>query len=199
VRFQYELERRGFRVAYLHNIEQMLRTVDLMLFELARVDHDGPAISIIHRYRLYVDGAQCQAGEEVAGIIASHQGREAILPLSLATRLFFDYLARTKHTPQSAMQIVGHIRVHPFYQLHGMNCGVPSTRKISKSCVKEYSKRIRQALGIAFDEISLPLDPGKVLVTQLAGNEAHYALKASVEWIHVNDLEEPDPRTGRAA
>lgn len=198
-RYQYELERRGIRVLYSQDIEQVLRAADLILFELARVVHDGPGISIVHRYRFHVDGAQCQAGEEIARIVASYQGRQAILPLSLATRLFFDYLARTKHTPQSAVQIVGHMRLHPFYMLHGMNCGIPSTRKISRTSVKQYSKRIREALGIAFDEISLPLDPQVVLVTQLAGNEARYVLKASVEWIHVDDLEGSPSRIRRAA
>jgi hypothetical protein len=198
-RFHYEIERMGVRLVSSLDVEQVLRTVDLMLFELAHVDQNGPDISIIHRYRLHVDGAQCQAGEEIARVAASYQGRQETVPLSLATRLFFDFLARTKHTPQSAVQIAGHMRIHPFYRLHGMNCGALSTRKISKSCIKEYAKRIREALGQAFERLSLPLDPDLVLVTQLAGNEARYVLKASVEWVHINDLEEHYPHVRRVA
>lgn len=198
-RFQFQLERQGIRVVYSLDIEQMLRIVDLVLFELVRFDHNGPDISIVHRYRIHAHGAQCQAGEEVARIVASHQGRQSILPLSLAPRLLFDFLARTKHTPQSAVQIAGQMRLHPFYRLHGMNCGTPSTRTICKSCIKEYAKRIRKALSTALDQIALPLRPDLVLVADLAGNEARYVLQASISWIHVNDLAEAYPRIRRAA
>jgi hypothetical protein len=95
--------------------------------------------------------------------------------------------------------MVDNMRLMAFYGKHGVNCGVRYTRKISRSFIMEYVKRIRRALGKAFEKLSLPPDPARVLVSELAGNEAHYTLKASIEWVHVNELSERHPRARKVA
>lgn len=73
-----------------------------------------------------------------------------------------------------------------FYVKHGMNSGIPSRRKISRSAVKEYVKRIRKAFGLSFRDIGLDLDPKRVLVSKTTvGNEIHYQLRARIEWVHL--------------
>jgi hypothetical protein len=67
-----------------------------------------------------------------------------------------------------------------------MNSGIPSKRKISRSALKEYVKRIRKAFGQSFREIGLDLDPKRVLVSKTTvGNEIHYQLRARIEWVHL--------------
>jgi hypothetical protein len=71
---------------------------------------------------------------------------------------------------------------------HGMNSGVPSKRKISRSAIKEYVKRIRGALALAFREAGLHVDPKRVLVSKATmGNEIHYQLRARIEWAHLGE------------
>ena len=69
------------------------------------------------------------------------------------------------------------MRLSPFYVRHGLNSGVLSRRKISRSAVKEYVKRIRQALSRPLHEMSLALKPTEVLVSaSTVGNETQYRL-----------------------
>lgn len=52
--------------------------------------------------------------------------------------------------------------------------------------MKEYIKRLRRALKVAFDEAGMKLDPLAVLVSEpTEGKEVCYRLRAAVEWIHV--------------
>jgi hypothetical protein len=176
----------------------ILRVVDLLLFELSLLDQQGPAITIVHQYRLRVHGAECQAGEEMARAVVTHRGRQAIIPLGLAPRLLLDYFGRSRYVPQSATQIVSQMRRIDFYQLHGLNLGAPRTRKISRSSIKEYVRRIRVALAKAFEQVSLPLDSRDVLISKDVGKEVLYQLRASVRWLHVSELDERVPRTRKA-
>ena len=108
------------------------------------------------------------------------------MPLSLALRQVVNYLAETRRIPQSATQIAAGMRRSAFYVKHGMNSGIPSRRKISRSAVKEYVKRIRKAFGLSFRKIGLDLDPKRVLVSKTTmGNEVHYQLRARIEWVHL--------------
>jgi hypothetical protein len=82
-------------------------------------------------------------------------------------------------------------RLKDFYRDHALNSGAPEVRKICRTAVKEYVRRIREALSVAFQKAALPLDPKHVLVSEATdGNEVHYHLEASIEWIHVDDLAE---------
>jgi hypothetical protein len=166
------------------NFRSIAERAEVLLAELAWLSQTGPELRIVHRFR--VPGTNCQAGEEIWAISTVHRGREIILPLSLALRQVVDYLAETRHVPQSASQIAAGMRRSAFYVKHGMNSGIPSKRKISRSAVKEYIKRIRKAFDLSFREIGLNLDPKRVLVSKTTvGNEIHYQLRARIEWVHL--------------
>jgi len=121
-------------------------------------------IRILHRFGQ--EGTLfCSPGEEIWTVMIVFQGRDIHLRLSLATRILADYLARTRHIPQSATQIAAGLRQSPFHLKHGHRGGLSQRRKISRSHIRVYIKRLRQALAIAFQEAGLPLDPIRVLVS----------------------------------
>lgn len=166
---------------------------ELVLYELERLQRDGPSFQIVHRYRFKVEGARCQPGEEVSHVFLVYRGRIVIVRLSLALLLLFDYFACYRHLPQSASQIARVVRRSDFYGNHGRNGGVVSARKISRSAIKEYVKRIRKGLASAFQDAGLLLDPRQVLVSETSGGtEAFYQLKASVGWIHIDEIDPAD-------
>jgi hypothetical protein len=176
------------------DLHPVFRKAEVLLLELARLDQEGPSFIIIHDYRLR--GTVCQAGEEVSRVILIQRGRRVVLPLQLALRLVFDYLARHRHTPQNATQISAGIRASDFCRFHGLNSGLLSARKISRSAVKEYVSRIRKALAIAFYEAALPLDPLRVIVSEATvGNETRYNLRGKVEWLHCKEIAERHSRS----
>lgn len=159
---------------------------EVALLELRELLQTGPDLRIVHRF--WQPGTECLPGEEVWAVFLVLRGREVRLPLSLAVRLLLNYLAETKHIPQSATQIVAGMRRSDFYARHGSYSGVPSRRKISRSAVKEYIKRLRMALNVAFREAALGLDPKHVLVSRkTTGNEIQYQLRAAIQWVHVAD------------
>jgi hypothetical protein len=142
---------------------------------------------IVHRFRRA--GTICLPGEEITAVYFVDRGREMVVPLPLALRVLFDYLAHHRHTPQSAVQIAAGIRASAFYRKHGMNAGIPSRRKVSRSGVKEYVKRIRHALELALSQKAPHLDVSRLIVSvKTVGNEVQYQLCASVEWVHTEEL-----------
>jgi hypothetical protein len=168
------------------DLRSIAERAEVLLSELARLSQTGPELRIVHRFQR--PGADCQAGEEIWAISVVHRGREIILPLSLALRQIVNYLAETRHIPQSATQIAAGMRRSAFYAKHGMNSGVLSRRKISRSAIKEYIRRIRKAIDLAFREAALDLDSRRVLVSRTTmGNEIHYQLRATIEWSHVGN------------
>jgi hypothetical protein len=166
------------------DLRPIAERAEVLLAELAGLSQSGPELRILHRFQ--EPGTDCQAGEEIWVISVIHRGRKTVLPLSLALRQVVNYLAETRHIPQSATQIAAGMRRSAFYVKHGMNSGIPSKRKISRSAVKEYVKRIRKAFGQSFREIGLNLDPKRVLVSKTTvGNEIHYQLRTRIEWVHL--------------
>jgi hypothetical protein len=129
----------------------------------------------------------CAPGEEIAIVYLVYRSKFYPLRLSLALRMLIDYLAKHSHFPQSASQIEAGMRADPFYVKHGTNAMLPTglKRRISRSAVKEYVKRLRLALELAFRDVGLNLDPRQVIVSEpTVMNEVGYRLKASVEWFH---------------
>jgi hypothetical protein len=160
--------------------------VEVLLADLVELAQNGPRLRITHRF--HVAGTLCRSGEEIWAISLICRGRETAVPLTLALRQVMNYLAGTRHIPQSASQIAAGMRRSEFYARHGMNSGVPSRRKISRSAIKEYAKRIRRALALAFSEAALHLDPSRVLLSKATmGNEIHYQLRATIEWVHLGE------------
>lgn len=165
----------------------VLYKAEFLLLEHSSHITSGPKVQIAHRFRLGPFG--CQPGEEVFQVSLLHRGRQTVISLSLALRLLFNYLATYRRTPQSATQIASGINASEFYALHGINAGVPSRRNITRTAIKEYIKRIRQALAFSLREAGIPLRSSEVLIGQATvGNEVLYRLRAAVEWIHLEDL-----------
>jgi hypothetical protein len=166
--------------------EIIAERAEVLLTELAELVQAGPTLRFVHRFQL--PWTTCAAGEEIWAVFIIHRGREIPLPLSLALRLVLNYLAETRHIPQSATQIAAGMHRSAFYVKHGMNSGVPSRRRISRSAVKEYVKRLRSAIRIACRYAALDFDPGEVLVSRrTVGNEIRYQLRAAVQWVHINE------------
>jgi hypothetical protein len=181
-----------------NDMRPVARDAELLLTELSGLVQAGPQIQIVHRF--HRPETECQAGEEILAAYLIIRGRQMHLPLSLAVRLLLDYLARTRHIPQSGSHIAAGMRASRFYRRHGMNSGEISHRKISRSAIKEYAKRIRKALDVAFREkAGLPLDSKRILVSkETVGNETHYQLRARVEWLHI-DMESDTDASSRLA
>ena len=179
------------------DMRPVARDAELLLLELSDLVQAGPQIQIVHRFHRIE--TECQAGEEVWAAYLIFRGRQIHLPLSLAVRLVLDYLARTRHVPQSGSHTAAGMRASLFYRRHGMNSGEISRRKVSRSAIKEYVKRIRKALDIAFREAGLPLDSRRVLISkETVSNETHYQLRARVEWVHIDTESLKDDSSCRA-
>jgi len=171
------------------DLQPIIRKAEVLLLELAQLSQVGPSLEIIHNYQVQGVSGQCHPGEEVSRVLLACRGRHTIVPLPLALRLVVDYLARYRHIPQSATQIAAGMRISEFYLRHGMNSGELSRRKISRSAIKEYVKRIRKALAIAFRDAQLGLDPTQVLVSEdTVSNETTYRLRAAVTWHHCIEI-----------
>lgn len=167
-----------------YNVRPIAEKAELLLLELRELAQAGPRLRMVHRFQRR--GTECRWGEEVFAVYIVHRGRATPLSLPLALRLLLNYLAQHRHQGQSAAQISAGIRSSLFYRRHAANSGVVATRRISRSAVKEYIKRIRQALSASFKQASLALDPARVLVSQKTqGNEVQYRLRATLEWVHL--------------
>jgi hypothetical protein len=167
------------------SIEPVVDGVDVLLAELRLLKCKGPHLRIVHRF--CEPGMLCTAGEEVAVAYLVHRGQLYSLRLSLALRMLLDYLAKHSHFPQSASQIEAGMRADVFYSRHAGNATLHNglKRRISRSAIKEYIKRLRLALELAFRQAGLNLDPLRVVVSEpTVMNEVGYRLKASVEWFH---------------
>ena len=165
----------------------LLRTIDLVLAEQRELAAGGPDLTIWHRFQ-EPGTLGCKPGEEIWLVSLGWIGRHIPLKLSLALRILIDYLARHRHVPQSASQIEAGIRSDLFYAKHGSNVKTVSgqSRAICRSAVKVYVQRFRRAIGIAFLDAGLMLDPNLVLVSETTdGNEILYRLKAKVDWCHI--------------
>jgi hypothetical protein len=143
----------------------------------------------------------CLPGEEVFAVFLVYRGAEYQLKLPLALRLLFDYLARHSHVAQSARQIEFGIRADDFYKHHAKNANgrAALTRRIPRSAVREYIKRLHYSFVLAFQEAGVSIDPRKVLIVQeTVGNESGYQLKATCSWAHINlNSRESRPLSGR--
>lgn len=164
----------------------ILQEIDFALEEQSALRTSGPNFTIVHRFR--APGTHCAAGEEVTLISLVHRSRNIPLPLSLALRILFDHFARHRHLGQSAAQIEASVRNDPFYIYHGANAKTHRVRSrgVSRSSVKTYVARLRDALGRAFREAGIAVDPCTVLVSEeTASNSVMYRLRGNFRWVHL--------------
>lgn len=164
------------------DLKAIANCAEVSLAELGDLQR-GVSLRILHRWG---NTSGCAPGEEVWAALLIYHGREFPLPLSLAPLLLLDQLARTRHIPQLASQIVAGLRKSEFVRRHGANAGAIRTRRYSRSTIKEYVKRIRQSLASVFIEACLPMRAERVLCSEETdGNETRYRLRAQIEWIHL--------------
>ncbi len=170
-------------------ITLVLEEVEVLTAEATELAARGPHFRILHGF--HQPGTECCPGEEIVAVWLIYRVREYRLPLSTATLILFDYLARFRWLGQTASQIEMGIRSDPFCAQYGSAGGSSQrrARRIARSAVKEYVKRIRDALAAAFQEAGVPIDPRKVLFSDpTTSNQVGYRLRASIEWIHVPRL-----------
>jgi hypothetical protein len=162
----------------------------MVSFRETRTDHHhaawSPGFVIVHRF--WEHGSDCLAGEEIVGVWLDVDGQEVQLRLPLALRLLFDHLGKHRWVAQSATQIEAAMRDDIFYVRHATNSRTSRklTRRMSRSGIKVYVARIRQALQFAFDEGRVDLKATEVLVSErTVSNEVGYRLRGSVRWVHL--------------
>ncbi len=169
------------------DLRPVLYKAEALLLEQSLLATAGPQFRVLHRFN--IAGTLCQAGEEVFAVFLLHRGQEILVRLPLALRLLFDYLGHHRHLGQSSSQIAAGIRASSFYRNHGMNSGEPSRRLISRSAVKEYVLRIRRALEVAIRDTDGSFNSCQILVSeQCEGNEVLYRLRATVQWLHTEEI-----------
>lgn len=168
------------------SLTPILEKVDLLIAEMRHLRSAGPHFRIVHRFR--IPGSDCLPGEEIVAVFLVYRGREYDLRLPLALLIVFDYFAHSR-LAQSARQIELGIRASDFYRRHAENAtgGAALTRRITRSAVKEYIKRLHRALSIVFQEAGMNIDPSKVLIIQkTVGNEVRFLLKATISYTHID-------------
>lgn len=165
----------------------LIEELNLLAAELRELEQVGPHFVIFHRF--HVEGTICMPGEEVIKVSLVHRGREFPLRLSLALLLLFNYFAEHRRFAQSARQIQSGISTGAFYRNHGANAKSRKgrARRFNRASIKEYVKRLRSMLVVAFSEAGLMLDPNSVLRSEeTENNQVNYRLRASIEWIHLD-------------
>lgn len=162
-----------------------MEAVDLLLAELREFSSGRLYFRIVHQFRM--PGTDCMPGEEILAILLVHRSREYQLRLSPAQLLVADYLLRHSRYAQSASQIATGIHADGFYSGHGTNGAKQRVRRIPRSALKEYIKRIQRALALSFQEAGLHVEPCNVLVSEESvSNHILYRLRAIVEVNHID-------------
>lgn len=159
--------------------------IDLLIAE-KQLSALGPHFQIVHRFR--APGTSCWYGEEILAVYLIYRAKRYLVHLSCSLLLLFDYLAHQR-VPQTTSQIFAGMSIDPFYRWHAANSTMQGrlTRKISRSCIREYIKRIRMALKRTFRDARLNLDPFRVLASDtISSNQAGYRLHASFDWVHID-------------
>jgi hypothetical protein len=161
--------------------------VELLIAELNQLRSSGLPFKLAHRFRM--PGTDCAPGEEVLAICFVPRGYEHQLRLSPSLLLLGDYLLRNSRFAQTASQIATGIHASSFYceyatNGHGRRQRV---RRIPRTAIKEYIKRLRRALALAFQEANVRINPLDVLtVEESVGNQVLYRWKAAVEVVHLD-------------
>lgn len=172
-----------------NKFSSVAEAIDLVLTEAREMRNTGLHFRIIHRFR--APETECLPGEEVLAICLVHRGREYQLPISPALLLLADYLLLHSRFAQTASQISNGIHESGFYAEHGRNGGRQRIRRIPRSAIREYIRRLHRALAIAFEDAGLSVDPESVLVVeQSVSNHALYRWRAVVEVAHFDSSAE---------
>jgi hypothetical protein len=180
--FVLEIEKTG-RFVRVDGPAMTLEAVDLLLAETNQLERNGPCFQIIHRF----SQGTCTPGEEISAVFLAHNGNLFQLPLALAQRLVFDFLAEHRRIALDSLQIVSGLSGDWFYRDHAANSGHRQTKKIRRPTVKVLVQRIREAMESAFAAAHVQFNPADVLRSCPAEGSKRvlYKLHADVRWRHV--------------
>ncbi|MBZ5606187.1 MAG: hypothetical protein LAO79_28175, partial [Acidobacteriia bacterium] len=145
-----------------------------------------PYLVIVHRF--WQRGTECLPGEQVAFVCLVWNGEIFPLRLPLSLLLVADFLGQHRWCAHSAAQIEAGIRNDEFYARHAANARLSrkQTRKIVQGAVKEYIRRLREALRLVLAEARLDRDPAAILRSEsLVGREVGYRITLKVYVVHV--------------
>ena len=163
----------------------VIEAVDLLRAELREINRGRLHFRIVHRFRQ--PGVDCAPGEEVIAVFLVSRGREYQLLISPAQLLLADFLMRNSQCAQTASQIAAGIHDNSFYSEHGRNGGGQRVRRVLRTEVKEYVKRLHRALTLAFTDARLRIDPRDVLeVKESVSNHVLYRWRAVADIEHID-------------
>jgi len=181
-RFVLELEKRGARYSRINTPSMLLEAIDLLLAQEAEFQRSGPCFRIVHRFSR---GYCCAPGEEISAIQLAHHGGIFQLPLPLAQRFVFNFVAEHRQTAMDSSQIVSGLSDW-FYREHAGNSGVRQITRIRIATVKVLMQRIRGAMKSTFASAQVRWDPHDVLRSFPAEGTRRvlYRLRSDVQWDH---------------
>lgn len=173
----------GARYVRITAPEVLFEAIDLLLAEMDELERKGPRFEIIHTFSRF---GWCAPGEEISAVLLSHGGSFFQLPLGLAQRFVFDFLAQRRIAVDS-LQVVSGLAGNWFYREHASNTGQRQLKKIRRPTVKVIIQRIREAMASTFADAQLEFRPYDVLRSCYADGSKRvlYKLHADVRWRHV--------------
>lgn len=148
----------------------------------------GPHLVVVHRF--HRPGTICVSGEIVEGVSVHTDLEDCRIPLRSTALSILDFFCRRQRRYFSAVRTAEALNNDPFYLRHASNVRGYRDRlaTLTPATVRVYIQRIRESLAEAFHKVGLNIDPSRVLVSETReSNVVEYSLKASVEFIHIDD------------
>lgn len=169
-----------------NSLKSLVEEVEFLVAERNDSLARGFVFKIVHRYR--IPGTNCVPGEEVLAISLVYRGREYQLRLAPALLLLGDYLLRHRRFAETATHISAGIQAEGFSSKHARKRRGSRMYRMPRSAIRQYIRRLVMAIGVAFEEAHISVDPGTVLLTEESvSNQVLYRWKAaSVEVVHVD-------------
>jgi hypothetical protein len=181
--FVLAVKKFGARYVRVNGPEMLLEAIELLLTEMAHLEGKGPCFQIVHRF----SQGSCAPGEEITAIHLVHDGNVFQLPLALAQRFVFDFLAQHRRIALDSLQIVSGLSADWFYRDHAANSGHRQVKKVRWPTVKVLVQRIRDAMAATFTQAQVRFNPADVLRSRPAEGSKRvlYQFHADVHWRHV--------------
>jgi hypothetical protein len=180
--FVLRIQQSGAQYVRIANPEMLFEAIDLSVAELDDIETNGPCFQIVHRFSPGI----CTPGEEVSAVFLAHAGNFLQLPLGLAERFVFDFLAQRRIAVDS-LQIVSGLFGDRFYSEHAANSGRRQVKRIRRATVKVLAQRIRDAMARTLGCAALSFDSYDILRScpTEGTNRVLYKLCARVSWRHL--------------
>jgi hypothetical protein len=183
--FVMALEKYGARYTRVTTPSLLAEAINLLFAEMNDLQRNGPCFQIVHSF----SQGSCAPGEAIFAALLVHHGRFLQLPLALAERLVFEFLAQHRRIAMDSSQIVSGLSGGWFYRDHAANSGHKQVKRIRRASVKVLVQRIREAMASTFAKAGLRFDPRDILCSCPAEgtNKVLYKLFADVRWHHVGE------------